>query len=350
LVALNSAILGVLTIAFGAHPFIERAETNESAEQGNDSVTQVSRDSVWQIDAESSRVYIKVYAEGFGHSHGVMGKLRSTSHVLLSGQSEEADRKKESDELFKRVEALDDDLSGLNDSESWRRYLRIAELKQLAATKTKSDKASIAKLRSIFAIFENVNGDPKYRGVAQHAAFQATLAVLRLTLAPNGMLIFDMNSFDADSPDARQAVNVSGQESASDRKKINETMRGPEILDVKRFPDAMYTITSVKPLDAKEPSGPKRYRLEGIFELHGTDRPVEIDVEVEPSKDNAARRMHGQFSIRQTDYGIKPYSTGFGFASVADRLEIWGDLRLVDGQTQTRSERSRSDEPGGRAK
>jgi hypothetical protein len=40
-------------------------------------------------------------------------------------------------------------------------------------------------------------------------------------------------------------------------------------------------------------------------------------------------RIRGQFSILQTDYGIKPYSDFLGTVAVADRLDIRGELVLV---------------------
>src|SRR5262245_36999189 len=285
----------------------------------------------WRIDADASRVYVKVAAEGFGHSHGVMGKLRSASFVRLGGSRENSGRDAEAAaELLRQVNALEEYLNGLTDGKDWMRYLRISELKQHATSwSEKPDRGPHANLRSITATFEQVKGDPKYRGVAQQPTFQAALAALVRTIAPAGKLVFDMDSFDADSPEARRYVHVPGQESSADRKKINETMRGPEVLDVKRFPDATFSIASVKPLDTSESAGQSRYQLDGNFELHGSSRPVQIEIRIDPEKDGNGPRVRGQFSIRQTDYGIKPYSTGLGLAAVADRLEIFGDLRLV---------------------
>ena len=38
--------------------------------------------------------------------------------------------------------------------------------------------------------------------------------------------------------------------------------------------------------------------------------------------------MSGTFRLKQTNYGIKPYSAAGGLAKVADELEISGDLEL----------------------
>jgi hypothetical protein len=39
-------------------------------------------------------------------------------------------------------------------------------------------------------------------------------------------------------------------------------------------------------------------------------------------------RVRGNFSILQTQYGIRPYSKAFGAVGVADRLTIYGDIQL----------------------
>jgi hypothetical protein len=36
--------------------------------------------------------------------------------------------------------------------------------------------------------------------------------------------------------------------------------------------------------------------------------------------------MQGQFTLLQSEYGIKPYSTFGGLVGVKDALTIWGDI------------------------
>ena len=40
-------------------------------------------------------------------------------------------------------------------------------------------------------------------------------------------------------------------------------------------------------------------------------------------------RLQGDFEIKQSDYGIKPYSAFFGAVAVTDELKIYGDLWVV---------------------
>ena len=47
--------------------------------------------------------------------------------------------------------------------------------------------------------------------------------------APKGTLVFDMSSFDADTPAARKFVGLEGTTDESTRKQVNNNMRGPEL-------------------------------------------------------------------------------------------------------------------------
>jgi hypothetical protein len=40
-------------------------------------------------------------------------------------------------------------------------------------------------------------------------------------------------------------------------------------------------------------------------------------------------KLTGSFPLKQTDYGIKPYSTFLGAVKVSDELQITGDLLLI---------------------
>jgi hypothetical protein len=45
-------------------------------------------------------------------------------------------------------------------------------------------------------------------------------------------------------------------------------------------------------------------------------------------RDGGGVRLRGNFTIMQTQYGIRPYSKAFGAVGVADRLTIYGDIHL----------------------
>jgi polyisoprenoid-binding protein YceI len=105
-------------------------------------------------------------------------------------------------------------------------------------------------------------------------------------------------------------------------------MLGPEVLDVARYPRAVFAINGANPLDGQPPGTAGRYRLEGEFTLHGVTRPIQVTASVEPAERPNVARMRGKFAILQSDHGMKPYSALAGLVRVADRLEIRGDLML----------------------
>jgi polyisoprenoid-binding protein YceI len=183
-----------------------------------------------KVDAGASRIYVKVGAEGYGHVHGVLGRLASGTVGLAQGSG--------------------------------------------------------------------------------------------------GELVFDMTTFVADAAEARQAFGLFKPVSPSDQQKITATMLGSEVLDVARYPRAVFAITAVIPLDGQPAGSPGRYRLKGEFTLHGVTRRLHIIAKVEPAERANIIRMRGGFTILQSEYGMKPYSALAGLVRVADRLEIRGDLML----------------------
>jgi polyisoprenoid-binding protein YceI len=72
---------------------------------------------------------------------------------------------------------------------------------------------------------------------------------------------------------------------------------------------------------AAAPDG--RLRVEGDLDLGGTRRPVAFDLAA-----GDGGRLTGSARIKQTDWGIKPYSALFGTLKVADEVEVDIDARL----------------------
>jgi hypothetical protein len=165
--------------------------------------------------------------------------------------------------------------------------------------------------------------------VGHEHAVEGQLASRTIAVGARESLVFAMKSFVADTPAARQALGLNGAVSASDQRKVTETMLGREVLDVDRYPTASYAIASSTPLDAQAPGKPRRYRLDGKLTLHGVTHPLALTAQIEPTATPGVARMRCAFEIVQTDYKITPYSTLGGLIGVADRLEIRGDLVIT---------------------
>ncbi len=144
-----------------------------------------------------------------------------------------------------------------------------------------------------------------------------------------GELVFDMNSFDADTDAARRYVGLSGSTDASTRRQVNDNMKNISILNVGQFPTATFAIKSATLLEKKSRTGAPLYELTGEFTLRGKTRPIKFEAEAE-QKDNMTH-VHGRFAILQTQYGITPFRKALGAVGVADQLIIHGDLWIASG-------------------
>ena len=140
-------------------------------------------------------------------------------------------------------------------------------------------------------------------------------------------LVFDMRSFVADTETARRVFGIDASIDAATVKKVNQNMLGKEILDVQRFPEATLSKASMKKTGKLSPRGMPEYQLEGEFTLHRVTRRVLVPCDMEVK--DGWHHVRGRFTIRQTDFGIKPYTKAFGAVGIKDELVIQGDLWVV---------------------
>lgn len=144
-----------------------------------------------------------------------------------------------------------------------------------------------------------------------------------------GELVFDMNSFDADTDAARRYVGLSGSTDASTRRQVNDNMKNTSILNVGQFPTATFVIKSATLLEKKNRTGAPLYELTGEFTLRGKTRPIKFEAEAEQN-DNMIH-VRGRFAILQTQYGMTPFRKALGAVGVTDQLIIHGDLWIASG-------------------
>lgn len=142
-----------------------------------------------------------------------------------------------------------------------------------------------------------------------------------------GEIVFDMTSFDADSDEARKFLHLEGSTDAGTRKQVNANMLGPTVLDVETHPTAVFKITDGSRTDKTSRRGLPQYQLEGKFTLHGRTQAVSVLAEVNEIK--GWTHLLGGFRIKQTDFGITPFTKAFGTIGVADELLIYGDLYVA---------------------
>ena len=142
-----------------------------------------------------------------------------------------------------------------------------------------------------------------------------------------GQIVFDMTTFQADTPAARQYVGLEGTTDADTQRQVNANMLGADVLNVRQFPTATFKVNSSLPARTQRSNAPPQYQLEGEFTLHGTTRKLSLVADATTTE--GFLRVRGNFSILQSDFGITPYSKAFGAVGVADRMTIWGDLWIA---------------------
>jgi polyisoprenoid-binding protein YceI len=117
--------------------------------------------------------------------------------------------------------------------------------------------------------------------------------------------------------EARRLAIVPGTEPAEDVPKVEERMRGEDVLDAVHFSDIVFVSSSV----AAEAGEPGRYhlRVRGTLELKGRLFPVEIPLDVRP--DDRGLDARGEVAWRLRDLGVEPPSVG-GVVRVADQFRV----------------------------
>jgi polyisoprenoid-binding protein YceI len=84
-------------------------------------------------------------------------------------------------------------------------------------------------------------------------------------------------------------------------------------LNAGRFPQIRFTAAAIDKID-------DGYRLAGVLEIRGKSRDHVIDLRTEDLGDSW--RISTESTVRQTDYGVKPYSLLMGSMQVADDVLV----------------------------
>jgi len=117
--------------------------------------------------------------------------------------------------------------------------------------------------------------------------------------------------------DARKIKVLDPGLSPDKRSEVQQTMEGPKVLDITRFPDIRFQSSSVTQ------KAPAQWEVSGNLTLHGQTRPVTIQVAANGS------RYSGQATLRQRDFGIQPVSLFGGTVKVKDEVKIEFDIQTT---------------------
>ena len=127
-------------------------------------------------------------------------------------------------------------------------------------------------------------------------------------------VVVEGDSLMVDTLEGRQlaGLNANGPDQ-EDRDKIKKNMFGPDVLDIKHYPQIRFKSLSSK-------MGAVGINMVGNFSLHGITRVITVPIVLKSEK-NGSVEFTGAFHFLMSDYGIHPPSVA-GVVNVKDEMEI----------------------------
>lgn len=116
-------------------------------------------------------------------------------------------------------------------------------------------------------------------------------------------------------------LEVTDDVSQKDRLEIESTMR-QEVLETSRYPEIVFESSLISANKLSD----YRYAVTvtGNMTLHGVTRSESVNAQLTFSVDTL--RAYGEFSLKQTDYGIKLVSVAGGGLKVKDEVKVTFDI------------------------
>jgi polyisoprenoid-binding protein YceI len=114
------------------------------------------------------------------------------------------------------------------------------------------------------------------------------------------------------------SCEVSNDVKEKDRIEIERTMRA-EVLETSKYPEISFRSNSIAVNRLAE--GRCGVRIIGDLSLHGTTQK-NLWISAEASLRPDSLRATGNFSLKQTDFGIKPYSAAGGTIKLKNELKF----------------------------
>lgn len=117
------------------------------------------------------------------------------------------------------------------------------------------------------------------------------------------------------------SLAVINKVSDKDRHEMERAMR-EELLEISRYPEIVFMSTNV----SANRTGEAQYRvgITGELSLHGVTREHSLVARLTVGEESL--RAQGEFTLRQTDYRIKPISIAGGTLKMRDELKFSFDI------------------------
>jgi polyisoprenoid-binding protein YceI len=117
------------------------------------------------------------------------------------------------------------------------------------------------------------------------------------------------------------SLAVTGEVNDKDRAEMERAMRG-EVLETARYAAIRFESSAVQATKITEAM--YAMKIAGNLALHGVTRDLEIPCTVTAGDESF--RAYGDFSIRQSDYGIHPVTVAGGTLKLKDELKFTFDI------------------------
>jgi polyisoprenoid-binding protein YceI len=118
------------------------------------------------------------------------------------------------------------------------------------------------------------------------------------------------------------SIVLSNEVKEKDRLEIEQTMR-EQVLEIAKYPEIVFVSSSISVTRLAE--GRYRARVIGDLTFHGvTQKNLWITSEV--TVNGESLRAKGEFSLKQTDFGIKPFSAVGGTIKLKNELKFSFDI------------------------
>jgi polyisoprenoid-binding protein YceI len=118
-----------------------------------------------------------------------------------------------------------------------------------------------------------------------------------------------------------RSLAVTDEVSEIDRRQM-ELVMNQEVLETARYPEIVFAAKAIS--GTRSDGGPFMANLAGDLSLHGVTHTQSVPVRV--MLNGETLRAQGEFSVRQTTYGIKLVSVAGGSLKVKDELKCSFDI------------------------
>jgi polyisoprenoid-binding protein YceI len=128
-------------------------------------------------------------------------------------------------------------------------------------------------------------------------------------------LLLTVGTLTVDEPELRARAGFESEPSAEDIAGTRSNML--KSIDADRYPDILARVRFLRP-----PPDPV---VSIELSWHDVSRTYEMPIDLQ--RDDEGFEAHGNFELRQSDFGVQPYSVFGGALSVGDKLDVTISLR-----------------------